>query len=144
MTELTGSMVAVVHVGMEKNGFTVLKALQPARQTDVQVVPPVSKTLACGDVGIGAMAEPSNIANAVLVRKQPNASVHGHWAFPTPVFSWRALTKALIKCLQKGQRLYQRLCEWPFKSYSDGFCFYQCQRLSKRIAAPNPYLIQQK
>ena len=28
----------------------------------VKVVPPVSKTLACGDVGTGAMAAPSDIA----------------------------------------------------------------------------------
>lgn len=32
---------------------------------DVKVVPPVSKTLACGDVGIGAMASPESIAQAV-------------------------------------------------------------------------------
>jgi len=30
----------------------------------VTVVPPVSKTLACGDVGNGAMASPEAIANA--------------------------------------------------------------------------------
>ncbi|KAI9101176.1 phosphopantothenoylcysteine decarboxylase-like protein [Phlyctochytrium arcticum] len=36
--------------------------------TDVlkyHVVPPISKTLACGDTGIGAMAEPAHIARAV-------------------------------------------------------------------------------
>lgn len=31
----------------------------------VRVVPPVSKTLACGDVGQGAMASPADIAAAV-------------------------------------------------------------------------------
>lgn len=31
----------------------------------VHVFSPVSKTLACGDVGTGAMAEPTSIANAI-------------------------------------------------------------------------------
>ena len=31
----------------------------------VRVVPPVAKTLACGDTGVGAMAAPSDIALAV-------------------------------------------------------------------------------
>lgn len=31
----------------------------------VHVLSPVSKTLACGDVGTGAMAEPRSIANAI-------------------------------------------------------------------------------
>jgi phosphopantothenoylcysteine decarboxylase len=30
--------------------------------TDLQVVPPVTKRLACGDVGSGAMASPEDIA----------------------------------------------------------------------------------
>lgn len=35
------------------------------QQLGVHVIPPVSKALACGDVGTGAMAEPSSIAQAV-------------------------------------------------------------------------------
>lgn len=35
------------------------------QQLGVDVIPPVSKALACGDVGTGAMAEPSSIAQAV-------------------------------------------------------------------------------
>lgn len=30
------------------------------------LIPPCAKTLACGDVGVGAMAEPENILEAVL------------------------------------------------------------------------------
>ena len=45
----------------------------------VQVVPPVSKTLACGDVGIGAMADPSTIADAVLVRAARKSVFGGKW-----------------------------------------------------------------
>lgn len=30
-----------------------------------QVIPPISKRLACGDVGAGAMAEPADVAGAV-------------------------------------------------------------------------------
>ena len=35
------------------------------QQLGVRVIPPVSKALACGDVGTGAMAEPYTIAQAV-------------------------------------------------------------------------------
>lgn len=45
------------------------------KQRGVQVIPPVSKTLACGDVGIGAMAEPSTIADVVLASMDPAAAI---------------------------------------------------------------------
>ena len=35
------------------------------REWDVIIVDPVAKELACGDVGVGAMASPTNIAQAV-------------------------------------------------------------------------------
>lgn len=35
------------------------------QQLGVHVIPPISKALACGDVGAGAMAEPTSIAQAV-------------------------------------------------------------------------------
>lgn len=40
--------------------------LQVLRSLGAQVVPPVSKALACGDVGTGAMAEPATIINEAL------------------------------------------------------------------------------
>lgn len=40
--------------------------LQALQGLGVRVVPPVSKKLACGDVGTGAMASPDAIVAAVL------------------------------------------------------------------------------
>jgi phosphopantothenoylcysteine decarboxylase len=37
------------------------------RKIGVKVVPPVSKALACGDIGTGAMASPVDIAASVQV-----------------------------------------------------------------------------
>ncbi|KAJ1725856.1 hypothetical protein LPJ61_005610 [Coemansia biformis] len=38
------------------------------------VVSPISKTLACGDIGMGAMAEPEIIAKAVVMQLVPSAA----------------------------------------------------------------------
>ena len=40
--------------------------LEALRARGVSVVPPVAKKLACGDVGVGAMAEVSDIVEAAL------------------------------------------------------------------------------
>lgn len=40
------------------------KHLEACQQLGVKVVPPISKRLACGDVGRGAMAEPADVAAA--------------------------------------------------------------------------------
>jgi phosphopantothenoylcysteine synthetase/decarboxylase len=39
--------------------------LRSARELGVVVVPPIEKHLACGDFGVGAMAEVSTIAEVV-------------------------------------------------------------------------------
>jgi len=41
------------------------KHLEALRSMGAGVVPPIAKALACGDVGIGAMAEPEDVAVAV-------------------------------------------------------------------------------
>jgi phosphopantothenoylcysteine synthetase/decarboxylase len=42
----------------------------------VCVLPPVSKTLACGEVGVGAMAAVADIARAVLEHRHPHVATH--------------------------------------------------------------------
>ena len=51
---------------MWRSRFTALH-LKTLRKMSVSVVPPVSKRLACGDVGRGAMADPDVIANKVMI-----------------------------------------------------------------------------
>lgn len=40
--------------------------LNKLQNLGAQVIAPISKSLACGDIGVGAMAEPEHIANLVL------------------------------------------------------------------------------
>ncbi|KAJ1883102.1 hypothetical protein LPJ57_000430 [Coemansia sp. RSA 486] len=42
------------------------KQLDVLRQLEFVVVDPIAKGLACGDVGMGAMAEPETIADIVI------------------------------------------------------------------------------
>ena len=39
----------------------------------MRVVPPISKLLACGDVGVGAMAEVRDVADAALAMLRAHA-----------------------------------------------------------------------
>lgn len=55
---------------MWDNPFTA-KHLNLLRELGVQVIPPIRKFLACGDVGIGAMAEPSTIDHEVREKCGP-------------------------------------------------------------------------
>ena len=78
---------------MWRSRFTALH-LRTLRQLSVSVVPPVSKRLACGDVGKGAMADPDVIADKVMSDyKYKNLFQGGemhndHFAGESPVISF--------------------------------------------------------
>lgn len=52
--------------------------LEVLRSRGIKIIPPVAKTLACGDTGMGAMASPSDIVDAVcaaLMQQECNQSL---------------------------------------------------------------------
>jgi phosphopantothenoylcysteine decarboxylase len=56
------SLVADAPDGLDEDGLVAWINARPGR---LRIVPPICKTLACGDVGVGAMAEVADIVAAV-------------------------------------------------------------------------------
>jgi phosphopantothenoylcysteine decarboxylase len=55
-----------MNTAMWKSPFTARHLAELTGFPNVFVIDPIAKTLACGDTGIGAMAEPGTIVNKVL------------------------------------------------------------------------------
>lgn len=56
--------------------------LEALRLRGIGIIPPVAKTLACGDTGMGAMASPADIVAAVVAALQTNSHPCSQYHLP--------------------------------------------------------------